>query len=129
MSKTYNILLDENEIGTTKLEKADVPMGVVFGEIEFFNIASGYAFLTNYCLKNQIEFTDYPEDKLISTLNIPNLQVLDLDGNEVKGLASSISGMDDDIFEINIEGIDHSFYEEEFPHHVKSYNDMFKDGK
>ena len=129
MSKTYNILLDENQIGTTRLEKADVPMGVVFGEIEFSNISYGYDFLMEYCLKNKIDFTDYPEDKLISTLNIPNLQVVNLDGNKIKGIACSISGMDGDIFEISVEGIEHSFYEEEFPHHVKSYNDMFKDGK
>jgi hypothetical protein len=129
MSKAYNILFDENKIGTTKLEKADVPMGIVFGEIEFFNISSGYAFLKNYCLENKIDFTEHPEEKLISTLHIPNLYVVDSDRKRIKGMTCSISGMDDDIFEISIEGIDYSFYEEEFPHHVKFYNDMFKDHK
>lgn len=129
MGKIYNILLDKNQIGTTKLEKADAPMGVVFGEIIFFNILSGYDFFKQYCLKNAIDFTDYPEDKLISTRNIPGLQMLDMDGNNIKGMACSISGMDSDIFEVSIEAIGYPFYEEEFPHHVKFYNEMFGDSK
>jgi len=129
MCKIYNILLDKNKIGTTKLEKADASMGVVFGEIIFFNILSGYDFFKQYCVKNKIDFTDYPKDKLISTRDIPGLQVLDMGGNKIKGVACSISGMDNDIFEVSIEGIDYPFYEEEFSHHVKSYNEMFKDSK
>ncbi len=31
--KRYDILLDNKKIGTTELEKADAPMGVVFGII------------------------------------------------------------------------------------------------
>jgi hypothetical protein len=129
MSKTYQVLLDKGNIGTTKLEKADAPMGVAFGQINFLNISSGYDFLKSYCLKNQIGFTDYPEDNLISTLNIPNLRVIDMDGNEIKGEACSISGMDGDIFEISIVGIEYPFYGEEFPHHVNDYNEMLKNGK
>ena len=34
-SKIYNIELDGKLIGTTKLEKADAPMGVAFGQILF----------------------------------------------------------------------------------------------
>jgi hypothetical protein len=129
MSKIYDILLDGNKIGTTELEKADASMGVAFGQIVFSNISSGYIFFKHYCLKNKINFTDYPEDKQISTFDIPNLQVIDMDGNEIKGMACSVSGMDDDIFEVSIEGIEYPFYEEEFPHHVKSYNELFKDDK
>jgi len=33
--KTFQILLDKTIIGTTLLEKADPPMGVVFGAIQF----------------------------------------------------------------------------------------------
>lgn len=104
-------------------------MGVVFGEIIFSNIESGYEFFKRYCLENQIDFTDCPEDSLITTRNIPNLKVFDPDGIEIKGEASSISGMDKNIFELSIEGIEYPFYENEFPHHVSFYNEMFKGNK
>ena len=35
--------------------------------------------------------------------------------------------MDNVGFEITIEGIPYPFYEEEFPHHRKAYEDMFKE--
>lgn len=100
-------------------------MGVVFGKIAFLEIALGYRFIKDYCSKNKLTFTDYPEDKLISTFDIPNLQVIDVNGIEIKGVACSISGMDSDCFEIYIEGVAYPFYEEEFPHHVKTYKEMF----
>ena len=34
--------------------------------------------------------------------------------------------MDSDTFDITVLGITYPFYEEEFPHHVKAYNEMFK---
>ena len=120
LGKIYKIHLNKTLIGTTRLEKADAPMGVVFGEILFSNIPSGYDFFKEFCVKNNVEFTDYPEDKLISTSHIPGLQIFDIKEKEIKGLSNSISGMDNDVFEITIEGIDYPFYEEEFPHHVKS---------
>ena len=72
----YDIFLDGNKIGTTELEKADAPMGVAFGQIKFVEIISGYEFFKQYCLKHKIKFTDYPEDKLIITGNIPNVKVI-----------------------------------------------------
>lgn len=124
MSKLYNIYLDKIKVGTTKLEKADVPMGVVFGEIAFLNIVSGYAFFRDYCSKNKLDFTDHPKDALILTRDIPNLQVFDDNNIEIKGLACTVSGMDSDCFEISIELIAYPFYEDEFPHHVKAYNKL-----
>src|SRR5258705_4583219 len=126
MNKTYDIFLDENKIGTTELEKADAPMGVALGQIKFGNIHSGYEFFKQYCLKNKIDFTDYPEDSLITTNDIPNLKVIDKAGIEIKGVGTNVSGMDSDTFDIIILGISYPFYEEEFPHHVKAYNEMFK---
>ena len=35
--------------------------------------------------------------------------------------------MDGDEFEITLEGVAYPFFEEEFPHHVKAYNDQFKE--
>ena len=126
--KRYEIFLEDKIIGTTELEKADAPMGVVFGQIEFTNTNFGYDFFKNYCLNNNIELADdYPEDNLISTRTIENLKVVNENGIEIKGLGNQISGMDEEDFEITIEGVAYPFFEEEFPHHVKAYNDQFKE--
>ena len=126
--KQYDILLDNKKIGATELEKADAPMGVVFGRVTFDNIVSSYDFLKTYCVKNNIVIiTDYPEDKLIGTANIPNLKVVNPNGIEIKGQVTNIEGMDSDVFEIIICGVPYPFFEEEFPRHVKTYNDQFKD--
>jgi len=128
IGKIYDIFLDDNKIGTTELEKADAPMGVVFGQIHFMNITSGYDFFKTYCLVNKIELTDHPEDRLIQTMNIPRLKVFDINGIEIFGQAGcNVNGMDSDIFEITILGVAFPFYEEEFPHHVRAYHEMFKD--
>lgn len=128
MNKTYKVLLDGEEIGTSKLEKADAPMGVVFGKINFEKNKWNYHSIKSYCLTNNIEIADdYPEDKLISSRTIHSLVIRNEQGVEVKGVGNQISGMDSEGFEISIEGIAYPFYEEEFPHHVKAYNDMFKE--
>ena len=41
----YDIFLDDLKIGVTKLEKADAPMGVVFGNIYGDDNKLGYDFL------------------------------------------------------------------------------------
>lgn len=125
--KNYSIYLNGDLIGTTRLEKADPPMGVVFGIISFIDSNIGYNFFKEYCKSNGIQLAnDYPEDKLISTRTIKNLSVKNDLGIEIKGMGNQISGMDNDEFEISIEGIPYPIYEEEFPHHVKEHNDMFK---
>ncbi len=122
MSKIYDILLDKKKIGTSRLEYADAPMGVVFGKIEFCDLNIGYDFIKEYCNSNKIELADdYPEDKLISTRTIESLSVVNENGLEIKGIGNQISGIDSDGFEITLEGISYPFYEEEFPHHVNDY--------
>lgn len=76
--KKYQIELDGKLIGTTMLEKADAPMGVAFGQIEFTKDCNEYQFLK----------TTFKE-----------------------------------------KGISYPFYEEEFPHHVREYEEMFKKEK
>ena len=128
MNKTYKVLLDGEEIGTSKLENSDAPMGAVFGEIIFKKNEWNYDSIKSYCLTNNIKIVDdYPEDKLISTRTIDSLVVRDEQGIEIKGVGNQISGLDSEGFEISIEGIAYPFYEEEFPHHVKAYNEMFKE--
>lgn len=127
-TKQYDIFLDDINIGTTKFEKADPPMGIVFGQMEFANNSLGYDFFKKYCLENNIELADdYPEDKIISTRTIKNLKVINEIGTEIRGIGNQICGMDGDIFEITIEGVAHPFFEEEFPHHIKGYYDQFKE--
>ncbi len=126
MTKIYDILLDNKKIGTTELEKADAPMGVVFGKINLINTDSGYQFFKTYSQKNNIKIvTDYPDDKLITTSNIPNLKVINQAGTEIKGQGTNIEGMDSDIFEVTIVGVPYPFYEEEFPYQVNAYKKMF----
>ncbi|GGZ94537.1 hypothetical protein [Algibacter mikhailovii] len=126
MSKSYNITLNGTLIGTSELEKADAPMGVAFGLIEFKEIISPYEFFKEYCSNKQIELaSDYPEDKMISTMSIPELKITNEDGIEIKGVGNQITGMDNEEYEISIFGIPYPFYEEEFPHHVKEYENIF----
>lgn len=128
MNKVYSIFLDAKLIGTTRLEKADAPMGVVFGEIRFDEKNIDYKFIKNYCKTQNIELTaDYPEDSLISTRTIDSISVLNAEGIEIKGIANQISGMNSNGFEIILFGISYPFYKEEFPHHVDAYNEMFKE--
>lgn len=128
MNKIYKILIDGEEIGTSKLEKADAPMGVVFGEIIFEKNEWNYDSIKSYCLNNNINLADdCPEDKLISTRTIDSLVIKNEQGVEIKGEENQITGMDSEGYEISIEGIAYPFFEEEFPHHVKAYNNMFKE--
>jgi hypothetical protein len=126
--KIYDILLDDSKIGTTELENADAPMGVVFGQINFLSITSGYDFLKNYCLKNNIEIiSDYPDERFVATAAIPTLKIVDPNGFEIKGEGTNIEGMDADVFQLTILGIPYPFFEEEFPHHRKAYDNQFND--
>lgn len=42
--KEYKIFLDEILIGTTNFEFADVPMGVVYGKVNFIDFKNPYIF-------------------------------------------------------------------------------------
>ena len=122
---TYDIFLDDLKIGTTELEKADAPMGVVFGNMKLFEISSGYEFFKRYCIKNGIEIlADFPDEKLIATSNIQSLKILNSNGIEIKGQAANINGMDSDVFEITVLAIPYPFFEEQFHHHVKAYKNQ-----
>ncbi|MEL7121469.1 MAG: hypothetical protein AAFO07_18620, partial [Bacteroidota bacterium] len=111
MNKTYNVLLDGQKIGTTQLEKADAPMGVAFGLIEFIDIESPYQFFKEYCSKNGVTInTDDPEFEIIDTQDITGLKVLRNDGLEIKGEAgNAISGMKEEGYEILLHKMDNLF--------------------
>ena len=127
MSITFTIKLEEQIIGTTDFEFADVPMGVVYGKINFINIESPYLLFKNYCLANNIQINyDSETEKLIDTSIIPNLKVYYNDfQDELKGWGSSISGLeisDDGIeFDITSYGLESETMSTLFEHHFDEY--------
>ena len=127
MSITFTIKLEEQIIGTTDFEFADIPMGVVYGKINFINIESPYLLFKNYCLANNIQINyDSETEKLIDTFIIPNLKVYYNDfQDELKGWGSSISGLeisDDGIeFDITSYGLESETMSTLFEHHFDEY--------
>ena len=125
-NKQFKILLDDKLIGTTLLEKADVPMGVVFGQINLDNIDNAYTFFKSYCLQNQIGFTEDKLDKILTTRRIPNLKVCDSNDNtEIKGSAVYVSGQGMQDYEIAIEAVPHNIFAFKFKHHIDNYKGLF----
>lgn len=49
--KEYKIFLDDILIGTTNFEFADVPMGVVYGKVNFIDFKNPYFFSKNIVIK------------------------------------------------------------------------------
>ena len=127
MATTFTIKLEEQIIGTTDFEFADVPMGVVYGKINFINIESPYLLFKNYCLANNIQINyDSETEKLIDTFIIPNLKVYYNDfQDELKGWGSSISGLeisDNGIeFDITSYGLESETMSTLFEHHFDEY--------
>lgn len=120
---TYNIFLDDKKIGTSLLDKADAPMGVVFGNITFKDNSLTFDFFSNYCKDHGIKTEEDAEHKFISTQTIPSMKVFNEKGVEIKGVGCYLEGFGSDPMDIYIIGIPYSFYEEEFPHHRKAYDD------
>jgi hypothetical protein len=80
---------------------------------------------TSEDIKNEILISsDTPGD-----LRLRQLIVVLENGIEIKGQAINIEGMDCDSFDVTILGISYPFFEEEFPHHIRAYNDQFKDSE
>jgi hypothetical protein len=54
-TKVYTVFLNDKNIGTTALEKADAAMGVVFGRLYLIDIVSRYDFFKHYCIENALQ--------------------------------------------------------------------------
>ena len=125
MATTFTIKLEEQIIGTTEFEFADVPMGVVYGKINFIDIESPYLLFKNYCLANNIHINyDSEKERLIDTAIIPNLRIYYNDfKEELKSWGSSISGIEisDDVFEITLYGLESETMSTLFKHHFDEY--------
>lgn len=127
MATTFTIKLEEQIIGTTEFEFADVPMGVVYGKINFIDIESPYLLFKNYCLTDNIHINyDSEKERLIDTAIIPNLRIYYNDfKEELKSWGSSISGIEisDDVFEfeITLYGLESETMSTLFKHHFDEY--------
>jgi hypothetical protein len=122
MNKKYIVFLDNQRIGTTQFEKADAPMGVVMGLIEFEGVVSPYHLIHNYCENNNVTINEHdPECEVIFTQSIKGLKVFNEAGVEIKGEGVTVSGFQDEGYYINIFGIPYPFYGEEFSHHSEAY--------
>lgn len=124
MDRSYKITLDGVEIGTTRFEKADYPMGVLIGEIEFSNIDSVYDYIKQFSIDNNVRLNlDDPEFKAIGTDTIESLKVYRQDGTEIKGQGNVIVGMDGEFYEIHVFAYPHM---DEFPDLLEKYENQFK---
>ncbi len=65
--KEYKIFLDDVLIGTTNFEFADVPMGVVYGKVNFIAFKNPYFFSKNIVIKMIL---------IISSLMMKNTYIL-----------------------------------------------------
>lgn len=126
MNKKYIVFLDNQRIGTTQLEKADAPMGVVMGLIEFEGVASPYHLFRNYCENNNVPINENDlEDEVIFTESIAGLKVLNEAEVEIKGVGITVSGSKNEGYYVDIFGIPYPFYGEEFSHHCEAYEKQF----
>jgi len=118
--KEYKIFLDDNLIGTTNFEFAYVPMGVVFGKVNFIDIENPYLFIKSYYSKNKIDF-DHDDCEEFLTSQIQRfIKVYNDNNEELIGWGAYLSGLKDD-FQIDFMGIESDLMLAEFPHHVKQY--------
>lgn len=119
----YKVKIENIDIGTTRFEFGDPPMGVVTGKLILAKPEGFFEYLVQYVRENSIQTTLYePDVKCIATMVIPELKVYRNDGAEISGIGANIEGIDSDGYEITILGISYPFYGEEFPHHVEQYN-------
>ena len=65
--KEYKIFLDDVLIGTTNFEFADVPMGVVYGKVNFIDFKNPYFFSKNIVIEMIL---------IISSLMMKNTYIL-----------------------------------------------------
>lgn len=118
--KEYKIFLDDVLIGTTNFEFADVPMGIVYGKVNFTTVENPFQFIKNFYLKKNVEF-EYDDDSEFLNSMIQEFIKIYYDNNKLLiGWGAFLSGLKDD-FEITFGGIDYDLMKSEFPHHVKQY--------
>ena len=117
----YIIEIMGKPLGYTFLEKADPPMGVVFGEIIFANNESGYRYFKAYSQQYSVTVNeDDAKNKYIYLSDLVDVRVISEQGVNIAGISITFAGFGDE-GHIEIIGIAYPFYKEEFPHHYEAY--------
>ena len=116
--KEYKIFLDDVLIGTTNFEFADVPMGVVYGKVNFIDFKNPYFFFKKHCDSNDIDYHFIDDEKHIQTFE---LKLIKRSNNSDFIINSaSFCGFDED-FQIEMYNISSKIMKSEFLHHYYHY--------
>ena len=116
--KEYKIFLDDVLIGTTNFEFADVPMGVVYGKVNFIDFKNPYFFFKKYCDTNDIDYQFIDDEKYIQTFELKLIKISNNSDFIVNG--ASFCGFDED-FQIEMYNISSKIMKSEFLHHYYDY--------
>ena len=116
--KEYKIFLDDILIGTTNFEFADVPMGVVYGKVNFIDIENPYFFFKKYCDKNDIDYQFIDDEKYIQTFELKLIKISN--NSDFIRNGASFCGFNED-FQIEMYNISSKIMKSEFLHHYYDY--------
>ena len=117
--KEYKIFLDDVLIGTTNFEFADVPMGVVYGKVNFIDFKNPYFFFKKYCDTNDIDYHFIDDEKYIQTFELKHIKINRSDSYFIRN-GASFCGFDED-FQIEMYNISSEIMKSEFLHHYYDY--------
>ena len=117
--KEYKIFVEDILIGTTNFEFADVPMGVVFGKVNFIDIENPYFFFKKYCDTNDIDYHFIDDEKYIQTFELKHIKINRSDSYFIRN-GASFCGFDED-FQIEMYNISSEIMKSEFLHHYYDY--------
>ena len=116
--KEYKIFLDEILIGTTNFEFADVPMGVVYGKVNFIDFKNPYFFFKKYCDTNDIDYHFIDDEKYIQTFELKLIKISN--NSDFIRNGASFCGFNED-FQIEMYNISSKIMKSEFLHHYYDY--------
>lgn len=116
--KEYKIFLDDVLIGTTNFEFADVPMGVVYGKVNFIDFKNPYFFFKKYCDTNNIDYHFIDDEKYIQTFELKLIKISN--NSDFIRNGASFCGFNED-FQIEMYNISSKIMKSEFLHHYYDY--------
>ena len=116
--KEYKIFLDDVLIGTTNFEFADVPMGVVYGKVNFIDFKNPYFFFKKYFDENDIDYQFIDDEKYIQTFELKLIKISN--NSDFIRNGASFCGFNED-FQIEMYNISSEIMKSEFLHHYYDY--------
>ncbi len=116
--KEYKIFLDDILIGTTNFEFADVPMGVVYGKVNFIDFKNPYFFFKKYCDTNDIDYHFIDDEKYIQTFELKLIKISN--NSDFIRNGASFCGFNED-FQIEMYNISSEIMKSEFLYHYHDY--------